>query len=495
MPVERQQALIGECLELSEAAIVGNGGFLEKFVGDEVMALFGTVERSSPKEQAVAACRAVPADYIEPRDMGRQLACVLIGPEAALSPEARQLWDRYEAAFALIGAGAIEAAASALGSLLLAPGAAPFLRFAYDRARAKLAETASLRFRGAPLGLLAPVDDGTWRFVEGRGLEAPAVVLNPSGEAVVWARGLFEARPLIALGGEADAGEEGEAEAEGGAEDEPIPEAFADLPFTIAASVRCRNETIGLIAAGPAAPTDADLDALGAIAERLGTPFAELTLAAYRERYKEKASAEERLAAANWELEVQSLELRKAMADLRSLNASLEARVAEQVDRLGRAFKLKRYLPPELVEAVLEGKKRFEPSFERRKITVFFSDVRGFTAATDSLEPEELARLLNEYLSAMSAIAFRRGATIDKFRGDGMMILFGAPEAAESARRCVAMAAEMCWATGELTMSHATYALVKDAFPCEPRGTVEVKGIARPIRVYELLWRRLPAGS
>ena len=54
---------------------------------------------------------------------------------------------------------------------------------------------------------------------------------------------------------------------------------------------------------------------------------------------------------------------------------------------------------------------------------------------------------------------------------------------------------ESCCETGEVTLSHATYALVKDSFPCEPRGTVEVKGMTRPIRIYELLWREVRADS
>jgi len=637
---------LGACLEVSEDAIVGRGGFLEKFIGDEVMAMFGAVGEQDRRDQALAACgaaldiragygklgarfgiginlgrsiignfgtrkkpmytvlgdeinlasklevtnkafrhdisvtqsvadlvrgyfRVAPADFLAARGGKPRKVFALVDRETGLTEDQRALWDRYEAAFASLETGRIEEAVAELGKLKDEPDAIPFLGFAYDRARGKLIESIASRFEsaaslealraelagalgrvfpGAEAGIIAPAEEGTWRFVAAPGFSAPPVILADDGEIAVWLKGIVGACAFAA-----PASGEGEEDSRAVCGDD-APEAAADLPFGAAAPLRFRNEAVGALMVAIPSPAAADLELLAAIADRLSRPFGELSLAAYRERYREKASAEERLSAANWELEAQSLELQRAMTDIRALNTGLEARVKEQVERLERAWKLRRYLPPDLVEKVLDGRKRLEPSFERRKITVFFSDVRGFTAATDALEPEELARLLNEYLSAMSDIAFRRGATIDKFRGDGMMILFGAPERmepADSARRCAAMAVEMCRATerlkakwddegydwdigvrmgintgyatvgefgceermdytaigsevnlasrletaceaGEVTLSHAAYALVKDAFPCAPKGEVTVKGISRPIRVYELLWREAP---
>ena len=64
----------------------------------------------------------------------------------------------------------------------------------------------------------------------------------------------------------------------------------------------------------------------------------------------------------------------------------------------------------------------------RKKLTVFFSDLKDFTQTTDDLEPEDLADLLNEYFTEMCEIALEHGATIDKFIGDAMLMFFGDPE-------------------------------------------------------------------
>ena len=82
----------------------------------------------------------------------------------------------------------------------------------------------------------------------------------------------------------------------------------------------------------------------------------------------------------------------------------------------------------------------------RKKLTVFFSDVQGFTEITDSIEAEPLSDLLNRYLSEMADISHEFGGTIDKFIGDGIMILFGDPESngeKEDAPACVRMALAM----------------------------------------------------
>ncbi len=111
-----------------------------------------------------------------------------------------------------------------------------------------------------------------------------------------------------------------------------------------------------------------------------------------------------------------------------------------------RGDELKRYLPQQLVSSIIKGKRHVVYENERRKLTIFFSDLKGFTETTDNLEAEELTEMLNEYLTEMTVIADRFGGTIDKFIGDAIMIFFGAPERTDDkdhALRCVKMAIEM----------------------------------------------------
>jgi len=123
-------------------------------------------------------------------------------------------------------------------------------------------------------------------------------------------------------------------------------------------------------------------------------------------------------------------------------------------DRLGAAnaflgtlsTKLSKYLSPQLYRSLFSGEKDAKVATERKKLTIFFSDIVDFTPATERLQPEELTSLLNEYLTEMSAIAARHGGTIDKFIGDAIVIFFGDPEtkgAAQDATACLLMAVEM----------------------------------------------------
>ena len=177
---------------------------------------------------------------------------------------------------------------------------------------------------------------------------------------------------------------------------------------------------------GTADPVEQEL--FGELTEAIQTPFYQARLEEAQSRLHSELSDAQRLAIVNRQLEDKSIHLQAALDSLARMNEELEARVKEHVQRLERAIRLKRYLPPALVDQVIEGQRRIEPETERRKITVFFSDIHNFTPITDSMQPEELENLLNDYLTHMSQIAFRHGETIDKFRGDGMMIFFGAPE-------------------------------------------------------------------
>ncbi len=108
--------------------------------------------------------------------------------------------------------------------------------------------------------------------------------------------------------------------------------------------------------------------------------------------------------------------------------------------------KLSKYLAPQVYSSIFSGRHSVEVSSTRKKLTIFFSDIAGFTETTDNLESEELTALLNRYLNEMSKIALQHGATVDKFIGDAIMVFFGDPEtrgAREDARACVKMAIAM----------------------------------------------------
>jgi len=108
--------------------------------------------------------------------------------------------------------------------------------------------------------------------------------------------------------------------------------------------------------------------------------------------------------------------------------------------------KLSKYLSPQIYHSIFRGEQSVEISSKRKKLTICFTDIAGFTETTDNLESEELTNILNHYLTEMSAIALQHGATIDKFIGDAMLLFFGDPESkgiAEDVKACVMMAIGM----------------------------------------------------
>ncbi|HEY1406108.1 MAG TPA: adenylate/guanylate cyclase domain-containing protein, partial [Spirochaetota bacterium] len=106
---------------------------------------------------------------------------------------------------------------------------------------------------------------------------------------------------------------------------------------------------------------------------------------------------------------------------------------------------LNSYLPSQLVLSVMRKGKDALPSISRKNLTVCFTDLEGFTAAAEGCEPEVIARILDEYLSDMATIAQSWGGMVDKFMGDGIMILFGAfaDDAETHSLDCVRMAVAM----------------------------------------------------
>ena len=110
------------------------------------------------------------------------------------------------------------------------------------------------------------------------------------------------------------------------------------------------------------------------------------------------------------------------------------------------SMKIAKYLPPQIYKSIFSGEKDVTIATERKKLTIFFSDIQDFTVTAQRLQPEELTALLNEYFTEMSAIAEAHGGTVDKFIGDAMLVFFGDPTTKGvigDARACVAMAAEM----------------------------------------------------
>jgi len=235
-----------------------------------------------------------------------------------------------------------------------------------------------------------------------------------------------------------------------------------------------------------------------------------------------------------------------------------EAELAQKTRALEQlSSQLAKYLSPQVYDSIFSGRQEVKVASNRKKLTIFFSDIAGFTETADKLESEELSQLLNHYLTEMSRIALDHGATIDKYVGDAILTFFGDPETRgvkEDALACVTMAIAMrdrmhdladIWrdsgiekplqvrmgihtgyctvgnfgsevrmdytiiggavntasrlesqaAPGEILISYETYAHVKDQIFCEERGKIEVKGIAYPIATYRVVDRRENLGA
>ena len=210
---------------------------------------------------------------------------------------------------------------------------------------------------------------------------------------------------------------------------------------------------------------------------------------------------------------------------------------------------LAKYLSPQVYESIFTGKQEVKIASRRKKLTVFFSDIAGFTETADRLASEDLTRLLNHYLTEMSQIALSYGATVDKYVGDAIVIFFGDPETRgtnEDALACVEMAIAMrkrmrelqeLWRAsgiekplqcrigintgyctvgnfgsedrmdytiigsgvnlasrleaaatpGEILISYETYAAVRQRIHCEERARISVKGFPYPVATYQVV--------
>ena len=227
----------------------------------------------------------------------------------------------------------------------------------------------------------------------------------------------------------------------------------------------------------------------------------------------------------------------------------------EQLETL--STKLSKYLAPQVYASIFQGRQQVEIASNRKKLTVFFSDIVGFTETTENLNSQELTSILNRYLDEMAGIALKYGATLDKYVGDAIIAFFGDPETrgvAEDARACVAMAVEMQqrvaelqsqWQDeglerpfhvrmgintgfctvgnfgskdrmdytiiggavnlaarlesaaepGKILIARETWSLVKDAVIAKEKPPLTVKGFGQPLHVYELLGLREPMST
>ena len=166
------------------------------------------------------------------------------------------------------------------------------------------------------------------------------------------------------------------------------------------------------------------------------------------------------------------------------LRAEQESQKRSQVER--QKERLGKYLSRELVELVVARSEDLTLGGSRREATVLFSDIRNFTPLTERVPPEQTVNMLNDYFTRMVDIVFRYGGTLDKFLGDGMMVVFGAPlPLAEAEARAVGVALEMARVAERFNQE-----LAKQGFPEEVRigigiatGTVVAGNIGSPERM------------
>lgn len=248
--------------------------------------------------------------------------------------------------------------------------------------------------------------------------------------------------------------------------------------------------------------------------------------------------------------------LRMQWETIEDLKDGLEEKVAARTEALEAAnlrlqeaqTQISKYVDPHVTEKIFKGEFAAELSHQRKKLTMFFSDIKDFTQFTDASDPEEVARLLNEYLGEMAQIVRTWGGTIPQFTCDSVYAIFGAPDSKgeqADALACLRMALEMqskmktlsekWWnqgvqfpfqircgihtgmanvgnygsegfmeysaiglntnlasrleqacEPGRIYLSHTTWALVKDEIHCEEVGTIEVKGFHYPIQTYRV---------
>jgi len=146
-------------------------------------------------------------------------------------------------------------------------------------------------------------------------------------------------------------------------------------------------------------------------------------------------------------------ETQRQAAQLADWSATLERRVAEQVQENERLSRLKRFFSPKLAEMIIDGTGEDPLKSRRREIVVVYCDLRGFTAFAETTEPEELMRTLGSFHAAMGNLVLAHEATLERFTGDGMMVFLGDPVPIDNAaEKAIALALAMREAAAELAV-------------------------------------------
>jgi class 3 adenylate cyclase len=145
-------------------------------------------------------------------------------------------------------------------------------------------------------------------------------------------------------------------------------------------------------------------------------------------------------------------ELRERTEDVVILNQQLERRVTDQVDEIERMSRLRRFLPPQVADLIVASGAEKQLESHRREITALFCDLRGFTGFTESADAEDVMALLRDYHAAIGEIIIKYNGTLERYAGDGVMVVFNDPVPVENpALQAVLMALEVRDAIGALT--------------------------------------------
>jgi GAF domain-containing protein len=152
------------------------------------------------------------------------------------------------------------------------------------------------------------------------------------------------------------------------------------------------------------------------------------------------------------ELRERTDQLQAQSKELAELNQQLEHRVSDQVGEIERVSRLRRFLPPQVADLIVASGSEKQLESHRREITALFCDLRGFTGFSESADPEDVMTLLREYHQALGASIIKYSGTLERYAGDGVMVVFNDPVPVENpALQAVLMALEMREAIGALT--------------------------------------------
>ncbi len=146
-----------------------------------------------------------------------------------------------------------------------------------------------------------------------------------------------------------------------------------------------------------------------------------------------------------------AIENARLLNEINKINQRLEQRVSDQVGEIERMSRLRRFLPPQVADLIVASGTEKQLESHRREITALFCDLRGFTGFSESADPEDVMALLREYHAAIGGIINTYGGTLERYAGDGVMVVFNDPIPVDNpALQAVLMAIEMRAGIGEL---------------------------------------------